>query len=609
MDALVDSQLESYYMAATNHARRLVASRYALEECATTSPDYPKPYQNWREVWRVYVKKPEELQDFILAIPQTFPDHLPKAYLPTHTVEAIKQIPHLDTNRFLCTFDEVTAKPNADDPGKVALSVLERAITVFRDGMLGANREDYAEELQAYWALDSDTLALSLIESDTRLTSAAMLHLKPGWHGYSYLFALTEDAGKEWLRAVGCASKIEAQTIPYLHLQTLGDPPLPRTNGEIYRLLRQQDNSSLKCLMSYLQRSERPSAVLFSTPTNDGGRMIGAWWHPKAVHEINYGPRYNERHQRVVPGFRTGLNELAVVAELSVHYQQTKIGRASVERVDRARLFERTVGTSCPALEHKVNMVGCGSLGSIAVAFLAQSGAVDRFRIIDPETLRPENVQRHYCGMSDVGECKAEVTARKLSAHFPHVECELRTKDVLELLCSSPIALIPSSLTVVTIGDIAVERRLNTLFHTSSLLGDAPLCFMWAEPHLLAGHVLFLKHNRGGCFECAFDEHFRFRSRVLSNPESFSQREAGCQSTFVPYSGANAMEFVAAASRFIVRALEMHENTIFSWVGDVEEARARGIELESQWKQAPSFSTHTTVLTPNKTCLVCAAND
>jgi len=610
MGAPADSYLESYYADATNRARRFVASRYALEECSPSSPDHPGREQDWREVWSVRVSVSEGPQDLILAIPHTFPDELPKTYLPAHTVEAIKQIPHLDARRFLCTFDEVTAKPNADDPGMVALAVLGRAVRVFSEGLSGDNRSDYSEELQAYWALDSDTLSLSLSGPDMVVTGVVMLHLQPSWRGYSYMFAPTEDAGKEWLRGVGCASKVEAQKIPFLHLQTLGDPPMPSTNVDIYRLLRRQDDDScLKRLLAHLQRSQRPSAVLFSAPAAGGGRMLGAWWHPKVVHQVYRGPDHNRRHQHVVPGFRAGSNSMAAAAELSVRHQKEKIVRSVVERVDRARLFERTTGAPRPAIEHPVNMVGCGSIGSITASALAQSGAVDRLRTVDPEKLEPGNVQRHYCGMSAIGEYKAEATAQKLRAHLPHAECEPHTRDVLDVLRTSPAVFTPTSLTVVTVGDIAVERRLNRLYKDGFAFSDAPLCFMWVEPHLFAGHALFLRHNRAGCFECAFDENFHFNRRVLANPSSFSRREAGCQSTFVPYSGVDAVQFVAAATRFLINSLETSENRIFSWIGDIEKARRSGAGLEPEWEHASPFSAYTAALTPNRACPVCGGND
>src|SRR5690349_4243125 len=116
MEDQVDSQLENVYSAATEQARRFVASYFALEECEQTSPDYPKTNGSWREVWRVRMAELDGAPDFILAIPYTFPDRMPKVYLTVSTAKAVEQIPHLDKNRFLCAYDEETAKPNSDHP-------------------------------------------------------------------------------------------------------------------------------------------------------------------------------------------------------------------------------------------------------------------------------------------------------------------------------------------------------------------------------------------------------------------------------------------------------------------------------------------------------------
>ncbi len=609
MEDQVDSQLEREYSAATARARESVARRYLLEECEQTSPDYPKADNRWRKVWRVRMSELPDMPDFIVAVPMTFPDRLPKVYLTVSTAESLKQIPHLDNERFLCGYDEEMAKPDADNPGGVVISVLERASTVFTDGLSHVNELDYAQELQAYWNLDCDFEALSLIDPSTERQTATLLRLKPDWHGYSFVFAATENEGKAWLRAVGYPSKVDAETIPFLHLQTLGVPPFPRTNGEIYQLLQQNDASNLQVLVRHLRRSKRPSVILFSAPTDSDARMLGAWRHPVTAYEINRGPGHHRTHRGVVAGFGLATSDMAVTIELSMQNKRAKLGRASVERVDKARLLERTAGRSTLGLENPVNIIGCGSLGSFSAALLAQSGEVDRFRLVDPQKLEPANVQRHYCGMSEVGELKVVATKRKLIAHFPNLRCETHAQDVLELVRASPILLTPASLTLMTVADLAVDRRLNQLFQTTAILGGGPGCFLWVEPHLIAGHAIFLQSKSIGCFECAFDKEFHFKHRVLCDPEQFAQREAGCQSTFIPYSGVDAAQFIAAATRFLVESIQAGENRLFSWIGDIEYARRNRFAIEEQWQSAQSFSTHVSALAPNASCAVCNSNE
>lgn len=291
-----------------------------------------------------------------------------------------------------------------------------------------------------------------------------------------------------------------------------------------------------------------------------------------------------------------------------MHHKQAKLVRASVARVDKVRLFERTIGDISLAFEDPVNMIGCGSLGSLTAACLAQSGTADNFRFVDPQTLTPENVQRHYCGMADIEKLKVDATKSKLSAHFPHVSCETHAKDVLELVRTSPLALTPSSLTLVTVADIAIERRINQLFRNTSTFAQGPLCFLWVEPHLIAGHAVFMTAHTPGCFECNFNHELHFKHRVLSNAERFVRREAGCQTTFMPYSGLDANQFVASVTRFLIESIHADESRVFSWIGDIEYARRNGFALEEQWESAQPFSAHVSVLQPNSACAVCGSN-
>jgi ThiF family protein/E2/UBC family protein B len=607
MDGQADSQLNRTYRAAANQARRYLASRYRLEDCPPSSFDYPSARTDLREVWRVTVNGATQPQDFIVAVPYTFPDVLPKVYIPVESAKSARQIPHFDNNRFLCGYDEVTAKPNADDPSAIALSVLTRAVEVFRDGVNGTNQTDYNQELDAYWSLDCTLFALSLVGPDSELKRVVLVQLIPTWRHYSYVFAATEEDARAWIEAVGCSSKIDVKDVPFLHLQTLGQPPLPTTNGAVYDLLKRYDETNLAVLISYLKKSDRPSAVMFSAPVDAGSRMLGAWWHPAILHEVNRGPGQAKRYRGIIPGF-TPNSSGAALAELSIANKQAKLIRAAIDRVDKARLFGRTVGNSPIALEHRVNIIGCGSLGSFTAASLTQTGLVDDLRLIDPQNLEVENVQRHYCGMSDIDEPKVEATKRKLRAHYPHLDCETHQKDVLEILRTSPTALSPSSLTVITVADIAVERRLNQQFTTTNILGNGPICFMWVEPHMLAGHVAFIRRGFG-CFECVLDEAFRFRGRVVDNTDDFSRREAGCQTTFFPYSGLDVSEFVVQAVRFMMTQLQNDASSVFSWIGDIERAPLIGAELADDWKSSSPFSAHTKSIQPNSSCPVCRNNE
>ena len=98
-----------------------------------------------------------------------------------------------------------------------------------------------------------------------------------------------------------------------------------------------------------------------------------------------------------------------------------------------------------------------------------------------------------------------------------------------------------------------------------------------------------------------------FKQRIIKDTGLFSMREAGCRSTYVPYGGLYANEFVPAVIRFLLAAMGSRENSVFSWTGDLNDARHKGIALAQEWVAAPSFSSFTRSLELNPTCAVCAS--
>lgn len=601
MDSLT---LEQVYDDATRRARRLVASRYPLETCEVSSPDYPAPGEEWRQVWYVTIENAESPLRLILALPFTFPDELPKVYVPIERAECIKRIPHIDKNRLLCTFDTTEVAPNLNcHPGQIALEVIQRAEQIWFEGTTGINHQDFDEEFEAYWAQSTNGKAIALIEPNGDSREIAAVSLIPKWKDASWLLVEKETEGKRWLSAVGHTNKGKCRPALYLPLKCFGIPPFPATNREIYKRLQENDPQALQRLLNFLGEKERPTAVLFSVPAGVAGRAMGLWWHPVFYHEVNRGLKNVKKQIGLIPGFRPGPK--AAKLELSVYQGEQELTRNSVIQVHRERLFKRTAGTVPKTWDDPVSIIGCGSIGGFLAEHLARSGVVDRFRLIDPEFLNVENTARHPCGMSEVGLSKVAAIAQRISHHFPYIQCETHEKNILELLRASPTALEPSSLRVIAVGADAVERRLNRLFRASAQGWPGPTCFVWVEPYLYGGHAIYLHKDSPGCFECAFDDQFLFKYRVIQNPQRLSKREAGCQTTYVPYSGADAAHFVSALTRFLLSARDTSENLVFSWIGDLNGAKQEGLIIQPDWIIVDPFSIQVRTLQANPDCLVC----
>ncbi|MDQ3802794.1 MAG: ThiF family adenylyltransferase [Acidobacteriota bacterium] len=601
-----DTALDREYAETAARVRRFLVSEYELEAALPSSSDYPPVKNDWRAVWRVHVPTPSGGAALLIALPKTFPDELPTVYLPGDVKEkdSGRTIPHLNGEREFCTFDRNEVRVNADNPEGIVVAVIERALKLMGEGVAGANRAEYLDEFEAYWEQGASLLALSLVGPSDEAKTVAGVTLSPPWKGRAVLFAGEESEARRWLASVGYRRETKSQPVLYLPLKDFGLPPYPATNGELYDRLRECDPEALRRLLGFLRRHPRPTCVLFSAPAGGGRRAMGAWWHPKFAHQVYRGVKGGRRQSNVIGGFPAGSHPADV--ELSMKYRAEKLTRAKVERVDQARLAERTAGAAPRVFEHPINVVGCGSVGSLAAARLAETGFVDRLRLVDFDRLGVENPGRHYCGMEDVGEYKTVATAGKIQRHFPHVRCETRESDVLNLLRTSPAALVPASLTLVCVGVLPVERRLNRIALSETGLAT-PHCYVWVEPHLYGGHALFVRRGAGGCFECAFDEAFLFERRVVRDPRGFSMREAGCRSNYLPYSGLDANAFVSGVIRFILGAVDSPENQAFSWAGDLEAARREGVALCPEWAGAPPFTSAVRKLAPKPSCPVCAA--
>ena len=65
-----------------------------------------------------------------------------------------------------------------------------------------------------------------------------------------------------------------------------------------------------------------------------------------------------------------------------------------------------------------VSIIGCGSFGSALADMLVRAG-LGRLTLIDPETLAPENIERHVLTPRDLGRPKAEALAARMAEINP----------------------------------------------------------------------------------------------------------------------------------------------------------------------------------------------
>lgn len=539
----------------------------------------------------------------IIRLPFNFPDILPKVFVEREAFEIIYPIPHLDSQRVLCTYDENEVFPNADNPEGVIKEVIERARTILERGIKKLNQDDYADEFSAYWDLDTKNDYYSIVSPGEKPESICLYKFKEGSR-VGGVFAMSRLHAKIWLENFrkDCEEYKSLRAL-YLPLKNFFKPPFPKKNKDIYNRLKECDPKSLKVLLEFLGNIERPSYVLFSIPFQQG-YFLGAWMHDKPKKYEFVGKR--KKIITDVKGFRPGKAPLQL--ELLKDFSQTPIARIGIIRTDMERLYDRGGNATLPLKGNKISLIGCGSIGSNLADKIVKMGG-DNLYLLDHDQLSFDNIARHLCGASYVGEYKTKAIQNQLQKHYPHLKITTFEEDITSTLVENQFFLNDFDLNIVSIGSTAVELRLNHLLKQNII--TKPLLFVWVEPYLAAGHALYIQPGKKGCFRCMFDEKMVYRDSVLRNPGQYTKREAGCQTSYVPYGALEIDAFLVELSRFIMKVAQNHvpENNAFTWTGNLRDMRRLKRPLESKWVGAKNYTVSERSIPQKYYCKDCLQSD
>ena len=190
--------------------------------------------------------------------------------------------------------------------------------------------------------------------------------------------------------------------------------------------------------------------------------------------------------------------------------------------------------------------------------------------------------------------------------HVPHVEIETKPIDFYKILSEEPELLDEYDLLICATGDRNLNLRLNEIHLRQSRTTGA--LYTWTELRGYASHAILVIPGKGGCLNCTIDDKFQFRHAaiLLSQEDSLSQ-EAGCGSTFLPY-GAIEAEFAAATTSRLALSYLSGETKRSSWwvyLGDLEDARYRGIPVSKEYEFAGSNRLIKNSLAPQRSCPLC----
>lgn len=340
-------------------------------------------------------------------------------------------------------------------------------------------------------------------------------------------------------------------------------PPYPKTDKEIYLKVKEDEVEVFDAYYKYLKNRTEMSLIIFSQEVK-GEKYLAGWIH-KPV--------------KTQKGFRKG----KIVPELTYLMQDKdrEIIKLNVSQLDRKRLFNRG-GDGKIISNCKVSITGCGSIGSYLIQVLSELGIND-FTLIDDDILCSENIARHICGASEIGKSKTEAIKEQLIKHYPYMKCESIAKDVFEVFHENIDVFNDCDINFIAVGYRPVESKFLTLVEQRKI--TKPIVIIWVEPFLLGGHAIIVQ-NQQDIEGVIYDKEYRFKYSVLSNGKKYIKKEAGCNSTYIPYSAFEAKQFIYSFMDYFYYKhvlTKTHGNYLFSWCGNLKWARTENIMISDFW--------------------------
>jgi len=589
-----NSLLASFYTCKIEAAKSYLKIRYPLTVCDAGDKEVKEISKRLpeglvpSEFWKLQIDGSLQKFTFLIAVPNSFPDSFPKIYLQKKDYEKISPIPHLDKERFICTRDPEVVVLNDLKSGEAVEELLKTAVGIIESGIKKENQYDYVEEFLAYWAEKADNVFLCLFTPKDAITFLKVFTLSDKLFDAWYVLADSRIFAEKWLAPF--KKSIAAEMIAlYLPLHELSAGFFDRKRGVLEILKNLKDHEAVKVVENYFNQSKGRITLVLSFPVK-GERILLGWTFPG---------------WKNVKGFRKGHAPLNVRLTQTDH---TLIRGISIRRMDRERILKRGgIDRIMVGKESSVAIVGCGSLGSHLAMSLARCG-ISRYLLIDKEKLEPENVARHLCGFVDASRNmnKVEAVKKRLTEHFPDIECDVYTGDVLQLLIEKGIGIFEDhDLVVVALGNLSVERRINYLTKMNET--TLPVVYLWIEPFGVGGHLLYVHPRNGGCFECCFNERGEFHYQIAPKGQEFSKREPGCQSTYLPYASLEVEHFISVACRQILNIIEGKEakSKLHTWLGDLEGFKNLGYQLSDAYVADLPHTVLEKEILPNQRCTLC----
>lgn len=542
------------------------------------------------EVWVVQseiLDRDSKLVELVyhMGIPIDFPLTLPNLYVsPTHYA-SLQYMPHVSPSRLICAYDPEVVRSDPNRPGEIVRTLLTKARQVIESGLSETTPPPTEPEFMAHWSFDYGSgeevkKALSLLPTELQIGSIDVLQLEQKAAQFSCVLCVQDEPSQHFKQFLSLNQiPFAISTALYIGLIKINlRPPYAMTNRQVVEEVISKLDQQVKTMFwQFIEGTTNfKKIVLAHVDAGDARHLIG-WSHSELVREHD--------------GFRKVKAPLA----MRTFNADDMVTRIVLQSVSPNRLIQRTIGNQDHGrLSPKFLVAGVGSLGSNLTHLLAAIPQAE-FTLVDPDGLSLENIGRHFLGFRYNGCYKVLAMKHYLLNHNPTRFVEARNESIVSLCRSEPNKVNWANYIFAATGKTNIDRWLADAMDTKMI--TKPIFFLWVEPYLSGGHCLFL-HPGDGRYNDFFDDDQLFKRNVIHPDEYhngnqlFTLREAGCQTTFMPFSGLDMTEFLAAILPSILRVIETGDTKSFAltWTGNLDRLHRMSIKI-SEFGESSSSKT------------------
>ncbi len=492
-----------------------------------------------------------------------FPYEFPTIYASDETWKNVPAMPHKNTDGSICTFDKNIAVPNYNKPKELIVETIEKAFKIISDGIKGINRIDYMDEFIEYWRTKTDEVVSLFVENSLRSTEIYSIN-KDG------LTVASDDIDRLFEIHQSTIGQSIDDVTRGLFIVTDGNiaNAIPKTDVDFLRYCKENSRDWNK-LELFIQKNINTSSfyVVICECVDNTSKFFG--W------------RFNG------PGVPNGFRKGHVDLWLAFSGSKSRGKAVVVNDCSQRRLFTRG-GDGRDTNVKRVCIVGCGSIGSYVAEALMNSG-VESFNLVDNDVLTCENVARHFNGFEYIGCSKVNAVKQKMCMHNPNIKCEANLVNAFEFFNTSVDSINQCDLTVLAVAYSPLEQYVIEKINAAEV--TSPVLIIWIEPYAVAGHAILIS-NPIDVFDELFDiDTLEYQYSVVENPETFNKREAGCQSSYMPYAALEEKNMIYSIFvPCIKRYIKTGNSYRFTWCGDLCDARERGITINKNYDDVANYS-------------------